>query len=96
MPNPTLPKTAQEKYNYFKPENWKRVQEDSRTVVYVNSTNDRIHESGYEYQQKFRKEYEEKLQLLHDFRLEHLPLGEYPDYTLLETLNKHYEKIWRK
>ena len=36
--------------------------------------------------------FEEKLKFLHDFRCDALPFGEYPDYVLLEFLNKYFDK----
>lgn len=39
-----------------------------------------------------KRQYEEDYKLIADFRLDQLPLGEYPDYHIQEFLNKKYFK----
>jgi len=53
---------------------------------------ERIGQYRFEARRMLKEEFEEKLKFLHDFRCDALPFGEYPDYVLLEFLNKYFDK----
>jgi hypothetical protein len=82
--------TAQERYNYYNPENWDYEMQSGFEGYRHKNNNNWLHWGTYKEQQFFRKEYEQTLMLLHNFRRDCLPFGEYPDYVILEFLEKHF------
>lgn len=84
--------TALERYQNFKEEEW-QLEYSNLYVCYRNKhSGERITNEEFHREVDFKKDYDKKIKFLHDFRLESLPFGEYPDYVLHEFLNKHFEQ----
>lgn len=83
--------TAQERYNYFDPNNWAFERRSGFAGSRHLTSGKWLYESELHEGQVFRREYEAALKLLHDFRSECLPFGQYPDGVIMEFLEKHFE-----
>lgn len=57
---------------------------------YLNNEQKWIYEDDFYAMKTLKKQYEYEYKLLSDFRLDQLPLGEYPDYHIQEFLNKKF------
>ncbi|MDC7249136.1 MAG: hypothetical protein PQJ49_04380 [Sphaerochaetaceae bacterium] len=51
-----------------------------------------IHESTFTERQELRDQYDYDYKVIHDFRRDCLPFGEYPDYVIQEFLENKYNK----
>jgi hypothetical protein len=51
-----------------------------------------IYESDYSKRKSLKAQYEYEYKLISDFRRDHLPFGEYPDYHIQEFLDKKFFK----
>jgi len=80
----------------FKPSDWEfRRSSGYAGYDHIDHPNDEskwIYEADYNRRKSLKADYEYDYQLIHDFRLDQLPLGEYPDYHIQEFLNKKYFK----
>ena len=59
---------------------------------YPNDEQKWIYATEYNERRMILDDYRADYTLIHDFRLDQLPLGEYPDYHIHEFLNKKYFK----
>lgn len=82
--------TAQEKYNYYDPNNWKIEYQSGYMGRRNKNTQHWIYENEYSNGQFFIYDYNEALKLINKFRGECLPFGQYPDFIILEFLEKHF------
>jgi hypothetical protein len=57
-----------------------------------NLTSEWVYDRKYFDRMKLKYELEEKIKFLSQFRSECLPFGEYPDFVLMEFLDKYFDK----
>jgi hypothetical protein len=78
----------------FNPDDWNwRISSGYAGYDHKDHPNDEskwIYESDFMERKRLKAQYEEEYQLIHDFRRDCLPFGEYPEYVIQNFLNKRY------
>lgn len=81
-----------EKINSFDNQEWSFERSSGYPGFRHRITNEWIYQNEARQREIVKQDFERDLKLLHDFRRDSLPFGEYPDYVLLEFLEKKYKE----
>lgn len=76
----------------FKEDEWNFERSSGYAGERNSITNEWVHEREYCRRKRLKEEYEEKYKFLADFRSECLPFGQYPEYVIVEFLEKHFKE----
>lgn len=79
----------------FKENDWTFERQSGFDGYRNKTTNEWIYADDYSQRERLKGQYLADYELLHQFRLDHLPFGEYPDCVIQEFLHNKYNKKWK-